>query len=168
MRVNVMRHPLFSGAAVACEQDRSIRLGDPLCERQHVVHGLAAGDQVAVGRIVAVGRDHPEWKYRILQNGNIMSAGRGRNRGLLRRRGAGDLARPMQQRMGMEQISPLPARSTSARKLSSLTVAGAVVSGLLASACHLSPLILAALGLAGDLAPRLFPGYRSRLTSTSL
>jgi hypothetical protein len=31
----------------------------------------------------------------------------------------------------MEQISPLPPRSTSARKLSSLTVAGAVVSGLL-------------------------------------
>ncbi len=49
----------------------------------------------------------------------------------------------------MEQISSLPPRNTSARTLSSLTLGGAVVSGLLASACCLGPLILAAIGIGG-------------------
>jgi mercuric ion transport protein len=73
----------------------------------------------------------------------------------------------MQQRMGMEQISPLPARSSSARKLSSLTVAGAVVSGLLASACCLGPLILAAIGIGGAGLLGRFEAYRPVFTATT-
>ncbi len=67
----------------------------------------------------------------------------------------------------MEQISSLPSRSTSARKLSSLTVAGAVVSGLLASACCLGPLILAAIGIGGAGLLARFEAYRPVFTATT-
>jgi mercuric ion transport protein len=73
----------------------------------------------------------------------------------------------MHWRNGMEQISPLRPRSTSARKLSSLTVAGAVVSGLLASACCLGPLILAAIGIGGAGLLARFEAYRPVLTVTT-
>ena len=49
----------------------------------------------------------------------------------------------------MEQVRALSPSGTSSRKLSSLTIGGAVVSALLASACCLGPLVLAALGLGG-------------------
>jgi mercuric ion transport protein len=64
----------------------------------------------------------------------------------------------------MEQISSLPPRSAGARKLSSLTVAGAVVSGLLASACCLGPLILAAIGIGGAGLLARFEAYRPVFT----
>ena len=67
----------------------------------------------------------------------------------------------------MEQISHLPARSTSTRKLSSLTVAGAVVSGLLASACCLGPLILAAIGIGGAGLLARFDAYRPIFTAST-
>jgi mercuric ion transport protein len=64
----------------------------------------------------------------------------------------------------MEQISPLPTRSTNVRKLFSLTVGGAVVSGFLASACCLGPLILAAIGVGGAGLLVRFEAYRPVFT----
>ncbi len=59
------------------------------------------------------------------------------------------LARFVNIRSAMEQVqhlSPSPVRS---RRLSGLTVAGAVASSLLASVCCIGPLVLAALGIGG-------------------
>ena len=64
----------------------------------------------------------------------------------------------------MKQIRALPEGSTTSRKLSSLTLGGAVVSGLLASACCLGPLALAALGLGGAGLLVKFEPYRPVFT----
>src|SRR5260370_22107299 len=49
----------------------------------------------------------------------------------------------------MEQIQHLPPGPARSRRLSGLTVTGAVVSGLLASVCCIGPLLLAVLGIGG-------------------
>ncbi len=56
--VDVARHALLARAALAGEKHGSVRLCDPLGQREHVAHGSAAGDEVAFHR---VGR-HPKWK----------------------------------------------------------------------------------------------------------
>lgn len=73
----------------------------------------------------------------------------------------------MQHRLDMEQINPLPARRTDARRLFSLTFAGAVVSGLLASACCLGPLVLAAIGIGGAGLLSRFEAYRPVFTAAT-
>ncbi|HEX9486941.1 MAG TPA: mercuric transporter MerT family protein [Gemmatimonadales bacterium] len=64
----------------------------------------------------------------------------------------------------MEQVRPLPPGSTDSRKLSALTVGGAIVSGLLASACCPGPLVLAALGIGGAGLLAKFEAYRPIFT----
>src|SRR5437016_4661122 len=59
------------------------------------------------------------------------------------------LARFVNAQMAMEQVHHLPPGPARTRKLTGLTVAGAVVSGLLASVCCIGPLLLAVLGIAG-------------------
>jgi mercuric ion transport protein len=59
------------------------------------------------------------------------------------------LARFVSIQSAMEQVQHLPPGPVRSRELSGLTVAGAVVSGLLASVCCIGPLVLAALGIGG-------------------
>lgn len=64
----------------------------------------------------------------------------------------------------VQHLSPSPARS---RRLSGLTVVGAVVSGLLASVCCISPLLLAALGIGGAGLLARFEIYRPAFTAAT-
>ncbi|GAC1535591.1 MAG: mercuric ion transporter MerT [Myxococcales bacterium] len=64
----------------------------------------------------------------------------------------------------MEQVNSLPSNDMNSRKLSSLTIGGAVVSGLLASACCLGPLVFAALGIGGASLLVKFDPYRPLFT----
>ena len=64
----------------------------------------------------------------------------------------------------VQHLSPSPARS---RRLSGLTVAGAVVSGLLASVCCIGPLLLAALGIGGAGLLARFESYRPAFTAAT-
>ena len=61
-------------------------------------------------------------------------------------------------------MPPGPARS---RRLSGLTVAGAVASGLLASVCCIGPLLLAALGIGGAELLARFESYRPAFTAAT-
>jgi len=61
-------------------------------------------------------------------------------------------------------LPPGPARS---RSLSGLTVAGAVVSGLLASLCCIGPLLLAALEIGGAGLLARFDSYRPAFTAAT-
>ena len=66
----------------------------------------------------------------------------------------------------MEQVSPSlssPSR-THTGKLSTLSIGGAVVSGLLASGCCLGPLLFAAIGLGGAGLLAKFEAYRPIFT----
>ena len=67
----------------------------------------------------------------------------------------------------MEQVQHLPPVPTRSRRLSSLTVAGAVVSGLLASVCCIGPLLLAALGIGGAGLLARFESYRPAFTAAT-
>ena len=67
----------------------------------------------------------------------------------------------------MEQVQHLPSVPTRSRRLSSLTVAGAVVSGLLASVCCIGPLLLAALGIGGAGLLARFESYRPAFTAAT-
>src|SRR5438132_10638740 len=64
----------------------------------------------------------------------------------------------------MEQVQHLPPGPAHARKLSGLTVAGAVVSALLASVCCIGPLVLAVLGIGGAGLLARFEVYRPVFT----
>src|SRR2546428_12852430 len=64
----------------------------------------------------------------------------------------------------VQQLSPGQARS---RSLSGLTVAGAVVSGLLASVCCIGPLLLAVLGIGGAGLLARFDSYRPAFTAAT-
>jgi mercuric ion transport protein len=64
----------------------------------------------------------------------------------------------------MEQVQHLPLGPARMRKLSRLTVAGAVVSGLLASVCCIGPLLLAVLGIGGAGLLARFEVYRPIFT----
>ena len=64
----------------------------------------------------------------------------------------------------MEQVQHLPPGPARTRKLSGLTVAGAVVSGLLASVCCIGPLLLALLGIGGAGLLARFEVYRPIFT----
>ncbi len=64
----------------------------------------------------------------------------------------------------VQHLSPSPARS---RRLSGLTVVGAVVSGLLASVCCIGPLLLAALGIGGAGLLARFEIYRPAFTAAT-
>jgi len=64
----------------------------------------------------------------------------------------------------VQQLSPGQARS---RSLSGLTVAGAVVSGLLASLCCIGPLLLAALEIGGAGLLARFDSYRPAFTAAT-
>src|SRR5258708_14111333 len=75
------------------------------------------------------------------------------------------LARFVKAQRAMEQVQHLPPGPARTRKLSGLTVTGAVVSGLLASVCCIGPLLLAGLGIGGaGLLPRL-AGFRPVFTA---
>ena len=62
---------------------------------------------------------------------------------------------------GMEQIRTMP---PSGRKLSAVSVGGAVVSAFLASLCCIGPLLFAVLGVGGAGALARFEAYRPVLT----
>jgi len=64
----------------------------------------------------------------------------------------------------MEQVQHLPPGPVHSRKLSGLTAAGAVASGLLASVCCIGPLVLAALGFGGAGLLARFEVYRPLFT----
>jgi len=64
----------------------------------------------------------------------------------------------------MEQVQHLPPGPARSRRLSGLTVAGAVVSGLLASVCCIGPLLLALLGIGGAGLLARFEVYRPIFT----
>lgn len=64
----------------------------------------------------------------------------------------------------MEEIQHLPPGPARSRTLSGLTVAGAVVSALLASVCCIGPLVLAALGIGGAGLLARFDVYRPIFT----
>jgi mercuric ion transport protein len=66
--------------------------------------------------------------------------------------------------MAMEQVQHSPLGTTRTRKLSGLTIAGAVVSGLLASVCCIGPLLLAVLGIGGAGLLARFEVYRPVFT----
>jgi len=67
----------------------------------------------------------------------------------------------------MEQVQELPPGPARSRSLSGLTVAGAVVSGLLASLCCIGPLLLAALEIGGAGLLARFDSYRPAFTAAT-
>src|SRR5256885_9449643 len=67
----------------------------------------------------------------------------------------------------MEQVQHLPPGPARSRSLSGLTVAGAVVSGLLASVCCIGPLLLAVLGIGGAGLLARFESYRPAFTAAT-
>ncbi len=67
----------------------------------------------------------------------------------------------------MEQVQQLPPGPARSRSLSGLTVAGAVVSGLLASLCCIGPLLLAALEIGGAGLLARFDSYRPAFTAAT-
>ena len=67
----------------------------------------------------------------------------------------------------MEQVQQLSPGQTRSRSLSGLTVAGAVVSGLLASLCCIGPLLLAALGIGGAGLLARYEIYRPAFTAAT-
>src|SRR5712692_1864444 len=77
------------------------------------------------------------------------------------------LARFVKAQMAMEQVQHLPPGPARTRKLSGPTVAGAVVSGLLASVCCIGPLLLAVLGIGGAGLLARFEVYRPAFTAAT-
>jgi mercuric ion transport protein len=69
--------------------------------------------------------------------------------------------------MAMEQVQHLPPGPARTRRLSGLTVAGAVVSGLLASVCCIGPLLFAVLGIGGAGLLARFEVYRPVFTAAT-
>ncbi len=67
----------------------------------------------------------------------------------------------------MDQVQHLPPGSARSHRLSGLTVAGAVVSGLLASVCCIGPLLLAVLGIGGAGLLARFEIYRPAFTAAT-
>ena len=67
----------------------------------------------------------------------------------------------------MEQVQHLPPGPARSHRLSALTVAGAVVSGLLASVCCIGPLLLAVLGIGGAGLLARFEIYRPAFTAAT-
>src|SRR2546428_13504642 len=67
----------------------------------------------------------------------------------------------------MEHVQHLPPGPARSRRLSGLTVAGAVASGLLASVCCIGPLLLAALGIGGAELLARFESYRPAFTAAT-
>jgi mercuric ion transport protein len=67
----------------------------------------------------------------------------------------------------MEQVQQVPPGRARARRLSGLTVAGALVSGLLASVCCIGPLVLALLGIGGAGLLARFEVYRPIFTAAT-
>jgi mercuric ion transport protein len=67
----------------------------------------------------------------------------------------------------MEQVQQVPSGAARARRLSGLTVAGALVSGFLASVCCIGPLVLALLGIGGAGLLARFEVYRPIFTAAT-
>src|SRR5437899_12410983 len=67
----------------------------------------------------------------------------------------------------MEHVQHLPPGPARSRRLSGLTVPGAVASGLLASVCCIGPLLLAALGIGGAGLLARFESYRPAFTAAT-
>jgi mercuric ion transport protein len=77
------------------------------------------------------------------------------------------LARIVKAQLAMEQVQHLPPGPARTRKLSGLTVAGAVVSGLLSSVCCIGPVLLAVLGISGGGLLARFEVYRPVFTAAT-